>query len=367
MKIEFVDLKHRFKEEQKDINKILNKILKKGNLVLSSDVLNFENQICKMLNVKYCLSLNSGTDALMMALWALGIKKGDEVITSAVSFIATAGSIAHIGAKPVFVECGTDLNIDPEKIEKAITKKTKAIMPVHWTGRMSDMKKIYEIAKKNKLFIIEDAAQAAGSILNGIKPGQLSNAAAFSAHPLKPLNALGDAGYLVTNDKKLYEKIKLYRNHGLISREDTAFYGVNSRLDGIHAGVLSLRLQKLKKVISKRKKNIDLYRRLIKAKEFCIIPERKNEINSYAMFVSLADNRDQLNNYLKDNGIESLIYYGNPLHLHTSSKMAFKYKKGDLPISENMCNKVISVPFHQGLKRKEIIYIAKLINKFYQN
>jgi len=367
MKVPFVDLRSRFLEEKKDINKIINKILKSGNLILSPDVLNFENQICKKLQIKYCLGLNSGTDALMMALWGLGIKKNDEVITSAVSFIATAGSIAHIGAKPVFVECGLDLNIDPNKIESAITKKTKAIMPVHWTGRMCDMKQIHKIAKKYNLLIIEDAAQAAGAHINGIKPGQLSNAAAFSAHPLKPLNALGDAGYMVTNDKKLYEKIKLYRNHGLIGREDTKFYGVNSRLDGIHAGVLNLRLKKLKNIIRKRKKNIDLYKKLIKAKEFYIIPEKKNEINSYAMFVSLADNRDQLNNYLKRNGIESIIYYGNPLHLHKSSKTTFNYKKGDLPISENICKKVISIPFHQNISKKEIAHIAKLINKFYQN
>lgn len=367
MKIPFVDLRSRFLEEKKEINIIINKILKSGNLILSPDVLNFENQICKELNVKYCLGLNSGTDALMLALWGLGIKKNDEVITSAVSFIATAGSIAHVGAKPVFVECSLDLNIDPNKIEGAITKKTKAIMPVHWTGRMCDMEKIHKIARKYNLFIIEDAAQAAGSHINGIKPGQISNAAAFSAHPLKPLNALGDAGYIVTNDKKLYEKIKLYRNHGLIGREDTEFYGVNSRLDGIHAGVLSLRLKKLKNVIEKRKKNVNLYRKLINAKEFYIIPEKKNEINSYAMFVSLAENRDKLNNYLKNNNIESLIYYGNPLHLHKSSKMAFNYKKGDLPISENICKKVISIPFHQNVTEKEIVHIAKLINKFYQN
>jgi dTDP-4-amino-4,6-dideoxygalactose transaminase len=367
MNIPFVDLKSRFKEEQKYINNVLNKILKSGNLILSKDVVNFEQQICKKLNVKYCLGVNSGTDALMLALWGLGIKKNDEVITTSVSFIATAGSIAHLGAKPVFVECGLDLNIDPKKIENAITKKTKAIMPVHWTGRMSDIKEIYKIAKKYKLFIIEDAAQAAGASIDNIKPGQLSDAAAFSAHPLKPLNALGDAGYLVTNNKKLYEKIKLYRNHGLIGREDTEFYGINSRLDGIHAGVLSLRLEKLNAVITKRKRNIDLYRRKIKAKEFYIIPEKENEVNSYAMFVSLAERRDELNDFLKKNGIESIIYYANPLHLHKSSVKTYNYKKGDLPISENICKKVISLPFHQNIKKKEIIHISKLVNKFYKN
>ena len=163
MKIEIIDLKKRFLDEKKDLLICINKVLKKGNLVLTSEVENFEKKICKYTGSKYCLGLNSGTDALMMSLWSNGITKGDEVITSPISFIASSNSIIHVGAKPVFVDVGEDLNINPDLIEKAITKKTKAILPVHWTGRMANMEKILKIAKKYKLIVIEDAAQAMGA------------------------------------------------------------------------------------------------------------------------------------------------------------------------------------------------------------
>ncbi|WP_428079411.1 DegT/DnrJ/EryC1/StrS family aminotransferase [Candidatus Pelagibacter sp.] len=366
MKINFVDLKYRYKTEKNDLNRIYNRVLKSGNLILSNDVLNLENQIAKKLNVKYCVSLNSGTDALMMALWALGIKKRDEVITSTISFIATAGSIAHVGAKPVFVDCDKYLNIDVNKIEKAITKKTKAIMPVHWTGRMANILAIKRIAKKFNLKIIEDGAQSIGSVYKGYKPGQLSDVATFSAHPLKPLNALGDGGYLVTNSKKIYQSIKLYRNHGLKNRDNAEIFGVNSRLDALHAGVISFRLTKLKNVIKLRERNIKRYKSKIKTKFFRIIDDEKNTQSTHAMFVCLAESRDKLNNFLRKKGIESLIYYGNPLHLHNASKNVYKYKKGDYPVAEDICDKVISLPFHQGISLKKIDFICKTINNFYE-
>ena len=301
----------------------------------------------------------------MMALWALGIGKGDEVITSTLSFVATAGAIAHVGAKPVFVDCDNYLNIDIKKIERSVTKKTKAIMPVHWTGRMSNIIAVKKIANKYNLKVIEDAAQAIGSSYKNYKPGKLSDAATFSAHPLKPLNALGDGGYLVTNNKKIYDKVSLYRNHGLIERDNASIFGVNSRLDSLHAGVLSYRFMKLNEVIMRRKNNISRYISKIKTKKFQIIKEEPNTKSTYSMFVCLAENRDKLHAYLRKNGIESLIYYGKPLHLHTASKNQFKYKKGDFPKAEEICSKVLSLPFHQGIKTKEIDHISKLINTFY--
>lgn len=365
MKVSFIDLKYRYSVEKKELIKIFNKTIKSGNLVLSKEVFDFENKISKKLKVRYCLSLNSGTDALMMALWALGIGKGDEVITSTISFIATAGAISHVGAKPIFVDCDQYLNIDVNKIEKKITKKTKAIMPVHWTGRMSDVLSIKKICKKYNLKFIEDAAQAIGSEYKKIKPGQISDIATFSAHPLKPLNALGDGGYLVTNSKNLYEKLKLYRNHGLISRDNAKFFGINSRLDSLNASVLSFRLKKLSSVIKFRKRNIERYKKNILTHKFKIINEENNTKNSYSMFVCLAENRDALKSFLQKNGVESIIYYGNPLHLHSASKNRFKYKKGNFPFSEKICKKVLSLPFHQGLTIKQIDYVSKLINIFY--
>ena len=362
--IGFVDLKQRYIEEKNELNEIINNTLSSGNLVISDDVKSFESDICEHLDKKYCISLNSGTDALMMSLWALGITKGDEVITSTISFIATAGAIAHVGAKPVFVDCGEDLNIDVNKIEDKISKNTKAIMPVHWTGKMADMDKIKKIADRNNLLIIEDAAQAIGSELNNYKPGKYSEFATFSAHPLKPMNAIGDAGYLVTDNDEHAKNINLYRNHGLESRDNAAFYGVNSRMDGVNAAILRMRLKKLKSVIERRRKNVNLYRDLIKTEEFKIIPCKKNEYNSFAMFVCFAKDRDKLKLYLSEKGIESLIYYGNPLHLHQSS-INLGYKEGDFPISETLCKSVISIPFHQYLINDEIEYISNAINSFY--
>ena len=181
MKVELIDLRERFKEEEKAIFKIIKRVLSKGNLILTKEVMNFEKSICKYTGAKYCLGLNSGTDALMMSLWSSGIKKGDEVITSPISFVATANSIIHVGAKPVFVDVSDDLNINVDLIEAAITKKTKAIMPVHWTGRVCKMDKIIRIAKKYNLKIIEDAAQATGAYYKGTHAGTF-----LSGVPLAP-------------------------------------------------------------------------------------------------------------------------------------------------------------------------------------
>ncbi len=365
MKIEIIDLKKRFQDEKKDLLICINKVLKKGNLVLTPEVENFEKKICKYTGSKYCLGLNSGTDALMMSLWSNGISKGDEVITSPISFIASSNSILHVGAKPVFVDVGEDLNINPNLIERAITKKTKAILPVHWTGRMANMDKILKIAKKYKLIVIEDAAQAMGAYFKKKHAGTFGDISAFSAHPLKNLNALGDGGFVITNKKNLYDKIKVYRNHGLVGRDKVEFAGVNSRLDSLHAEVLSFRLNKLKGVISKRSKNINLYKKYLLTDKVKIIPSNKNYLNANVMFITLCENRDKLQNYLKKYNIQSLVYYKNPLHLHKANKH-LGYKRGDLPVSEKLTKKVLSFPHHQYLKDKEVKFVSQKINNFYK-
>ena len=364
MKVELIDLRDRFKEEGKAIIKIVEKVLSKGNLILTKEVQNFEKSICKFTGAKFCLGLNSGTDALMMSLWSSGIKRGDEVITSPISFVATANSIIHVGAKPVFVDVGDDLNINPDLIEAAITKNTKAIMPVHWTGRVCEMDKITKIAKKYKLKIIEDAAQATGAYYKGRHAGTFGKISAFSTHPLKNLNALGDGGFIITNEKKLYDKIKLYRSHGLEGRDDAKIIGVNSRLDSLNAEVLSFRLKKLKSIINRRKKNINYYKKYIKTDKVKILSDGKNEKNAYVMFVVLAENRNKLQEYLKKFNIQSLLYYPTPLHLHNSMKY-LGYKKGNLINAERITSKVISFPHHQHLTEKQIKFVSEKINKFY--
>ncbi len=365
MKIEVIDLRKRFQEEKKELMKSIKRVLEKGNLVLTKEVESFEKKICKYVGAKYCLGLNSGTDALMMSLWATGISKGDEVITSPISFIASASSIIHLGAKPVFVDVKEDLNIDPDLIEKAITKKTKAIMPVHWTGRICDMVKIKKIAKKYKLLIIEDAAQAMGSYYNKKHAGTFGNISAFSTHPLKNLNALGDGGFIITDNKKYYEKIKLYRNHGLKSRDNVEIVGVNSRLDSLHAEVLSYRLKRLKNIISRRNNNINLYNKTISCNQVKIIRSKKKFVDAHVMFITLCQRRDELQKFLLKNNIQSLVYYKTPLHFHKALKF-LGYKKGDFPVAEKLVKKVLAFPHHQHLTKNEIIKVANTINNFYK-
>ena len=350
MKIEIVDLKKRFQEEKHEIFRCINRVLKKGHFILTPELQNFEKSICKFAGSKYCLGVNSGTDALMMSLWSLGISKGDEVITSPISFIATASSIIHVGAKPVFVDIGDDLNINPDLIEKAISKKTKAILPVHWTGKVCKMDKIIKIAKKHNLAVIEDAAQAMGAYYKNKHAGTFGKISAFSTHPLKNLNALGDGGFIITNEKKIYNKIKLYRNHGLKGRDNVEIIGVNSRLDSLNAEILNFRLRKLKNIIQRRKRNIAHYSQLIKAKEVKIIKNNKNENDAYVTFTILCKKRDKLQKYLNKFKIQSLVYYKTPLHLHKATKF-LGYKKGDFPIAEKLAKQVLSLPHHQHLKK----------------
>ena len=364
MTIEIIDLKKRFQEERHEILKCINRVLKRGNFILTPEVQSFEQSVCKFTGSKYCLGVNSGTDALMMSLWSSGISRGDEVITSPISFIASVNSIIHIGARPVFVDVDDDLNINPDLIESVISKKTKAIMPVHWTGRVCKMDKILKIAKKYNLIVIEDAAQSMGAYYKRRHAGTFGKISAFSTHPLKNLNSLGDGGFIITNQKKLYDKIKLYRNHGLKGRDDVEIIGVNSRLDSLHAEVLNFRLKRLKKIISRRLKNINLYRKLIESKKVNITKDEKNENNAYVMFITLCEERDKLQKYLNKFNIQSLVYYKTPLHLHTATKF-LGYKKGSFPNAEKCAQKVLSFPHHQYLKRKEIEFVAKKINNFY--
>jgi dTDP-4-amino-4,6-dideoxygalactose transaminase len=364
MKIELIDLKKKYQDESKDLLRCVNSVIKNGSFILTKEVTDFEKSICKLLNIKYCLGLNSGTDALLMSLMSLGISRGDEVITSPISFVATAHSIVHVGAKPVFADIGTDLNIDPNQIERLITKKTKAIMPVHWTGRLCEMDKIKAIAKKYNLKIIEDAAQAIGAKYNNLYAGTFGDISAFSTHPLKNLNGIGDGGFVVTNSKKLHDKIKRFRNHGMVRRDVAEIVGLNSRLDSVHAKILSFRLTKLNRQIQQRNYNISLYEKYLNTKKIQIIKTKKKSYDSSTIFITLCENRNSLQKYLSKYNIQSLIYYKRPLHMQKSLQF-LGYKKGDLPIAENLCKKVLALPHHQYLKEKQVEYICSKINKFY--
>jgi len=365
MIVKYLNFSKQWKEERKFLLPLMDRVFLKGHYVgtKAEEIHKFERNICDTLKSNYCISLNSGTDALTLALYCAGIKKKDEVITTANSYIATVGSIVHLGAKPVFADVLPDQNIDPLKIEKLITKKTKVILVVHLTGRCAKMSEIMKIANKYKIKVIEDCAQSFKSKYQNVFAGTFGLAGCFSTHPLKNLNAMGDGGFVVTNSKKIAERIRLLRNHGLKTRDLNEEFGYNSRLDNIQAAILNYRLKKTEKLISKRRQIAKIYQKKLN-KKFVFIPgENKNEFNTYHTFVIQVERRDSLIKYLKKKGISTYIHYPIPIH---KQKM-FKNSSHKLPITEMQSKKIISLPIHQHLTTKEINYTINEINNFFSN
>ena len=366
MKIKHNYLSEQFKSPNK-IFKLINDTVKFNDFTLGRNVDKFEKQFCKYQKVKYALGVGSGTDAIFLSLKALNIKEGDEVITPTYSFYATAGAIATTGAKPVYVDIKKDLNIDEEKIEKKITNRTKAIVPVHWSGRICNMKKIVQLAKKYKLHIVEDACHAILAHDDKKKfAGNFGITGCFSMHPLKNLNVWGDGGVITTNNKKIYEKLKLMRNHGLINRNNCKLYGYNSRLDTIQAAVGLEMIKKIKKITNSRIKNANyLNKNLKNIRQIELIEEKKNYKSVYHLYQFFCKRRDELNDFLRKNKIDSKIHYPKPLHLHDAAKK-FKYRKGQFVNAESLSNKVISIPVHEYIKKKHLDYIINKIKFFYK-
>ena len=365
MKIPYVNIKKQYKSEKNKLLKIIDKTLYSGSWVGGSEIEKFEKNISKVCKTKYCISLNSGTDALTLALHLLGVKRGDEVITPPNSFIASTAVVTHLGAKPIFVDVKKDQSIDESQIEKKITKKTKAIMPVHLTGRMCAMDKIMSIARKYNIPVVEDCAQSIMSEYKGKMSGAWGDVGCFSAHPLKNLNAMGDAGYLTTNNKYIYDKIKSLRTHGMDeSRDNVKNFGYVSRMDNLQAAILNFRLKSLREIINKRRNNANLYLKNLNLDKIYFPLEKKEEFNSYHTFVIQVDQRDKLKKYLKKNGVDTAIHYPMPIHLQTASKY-LDHKKGSFPETEKQSKRILTLPINQFLKKSEIIYISKLINNFY--
>ena len=364
MHVPFVDLKQRIAEERDELRACIDTVLDDAQLILGPHVASFEAAAARAIGVGHVLALNSGTDALMMALWALGIGKGDDVITTPVSFIATTGAIVHVGARPIYVDVGADQNVDPARIEAAITPRTKAIVAVHWAGRIADMNAIVAIARARGLVVIEDAAQAIGATYRGRNAGTFGAAAAFSAHPLKLLAALGDAGYLATADADVARRVALHRTHGLESRDTCIEYGINSRLDALHAAILERRLARLPDVIEQRRRHVALYRELIRQGPITVPDEAPHERVAWAFCNAQAERRDDLRAHLAAHGVETQLYYGTALHLHPAAAK-LGYQRGDFPIAEAQCDRVVALPHHQHLTDDQIAYVAERVNEFY--
>jgi dTDP-4-amino-4,6-dideoxygalactose transaminase len=364
MKIPYVNLNKQWNTEKKSLLKIIDQVASKNLWVGGGEVQKFEKKISKICKTKYAVALNSGTDALTLGLFSLGIKRGDEVITTSNSFIASTATIVHIGAVPVFVDVLDNQLIDHTKIEDKITKKTKAIMLVHLGGRIANIDYIKKISKKYKIPIIEDAAQSIGSKYRNKPAGSIGEIGCFSAHPLKNLNALGDSGYVTTNNEIIYKTVKSLSNHGHKNRDIVERFGHVSRMDTIQAAILNYRLKNLNKNILKRRKNAELYRKYIKTKKVFITTEDSNVYNTYHTFVIQVDRRDQLKKFLYKKGIFTSIHYPIPIHLQPATKK-LKIKTGNLKMTEIQSKKIITLPVNQFLSEKEIKYISKMINIFY--
>ena len=363
MKIPYVNLSAPWKGEKNKVLAAINKVFTKGDFVGGEQVNKFEKNIARLCQTRYAVAFNSGTDALTIGLKLLGVKKNDEVITPPNSFISSTTSIWHVGAIPVFVDVLDDQNINPSLIKKAITKKTKAIMPVHLTGKVCNMDEIIFISKKYGIPIIEDAAQSIGSKFRGKFSGSFGEIGCFSTHPLKNLNACGDGGFLTTNNKSYYLKAKKMRNHGLEDRNLVKNFGYISRMDTLQAPILNLRIKNLNNVIFKRRKNAKLYLQELN-RDFYELPyEKKHQLNTYHTFVIKCKYRDKLRGYLKKNGIGTAIHYPIPIHLQPASKY-LGYKKGSFPMTEKQAKHILTIPIHQNLKQEELKKIIYFLNKF---
>jgi dTDP-4-amino-4,6-dideoxygalactose transaminase len=302
----------------------------------------------------------------MLSLKMVGVGPGDEVITSPNTFVATVGAIAMTGATPVFVDNNEEYTIDVDQIEAAITPQTKALMPVHLSGNPADMPAIMEIADRHGLKVIEDAAQAILASIDGQHVGTWGETAGFSLHPLKNLNVWGDGGVIVTQSQEMYEKLRLFRNHGLATRDEISFWGHNSRLDSLQAVVANRLVDDVHSITDARIANAKHFDDgLADLGEYIVIPERKANVKQvYHTYVIQASDRDGLRGYLEEQGVEAKVHYPIPLHLQEAAK-PLGYKEGDFPVCEKHCRTIITLPVHQYLSSDQLDYTIGHIRKFY--
>jgi len=372
MKARMFDLSINDKTKLKKYSMKLQNFLKKGIFFLGPDVEKFEKKIAKYLGVKYALGVSSGSSALYLALKACGVKDGDEVITSPLGWIITAQAIKSCGAKPVFADVLNDLNIDPKKIVKKITKKTKAIVPMHYAGHVCNMKKISLIAKKHKLKIIEDAAQSFGASFDGKKTGTFSNAAAFSMNPMKSFSGLGENGIVVTNSQKIFKKLKILRHAGTISdpKKTITNYcldvSLNHKMDPLNAIFLDLNFKYFKKKLKIKNKIANKYFKYLNKK--IIFQDNfinfKKEVHGRYVFPIMVNKRDKLKKYLDRKRIETKIFH---LPLINKTPIYKSFKKDKTVNAEQIINKLLILPLNDKLIDNQVNYIIKTINKFYIN
>lgn len=336
-----------------------------GDFTLGRPLYDFENNFAALLGVNHSAGVNSGTDAIKIALKALGIKPGDEIITAANTFVATVGAINEIGAIPVFIDVDETFCMDVNLIEDAITEKTKGIVPVHFTGYMTKMDKVMEIAEKYNLIVVEDACQGILAEWKGKKSGTWGHAAAFSLHPLKNLNVWSDGGMIVTDDSELDKKIRLLRNHGLKDRDHVEVLGFNSRLDTFQAIVGNWLLPKAIEISNRRISNAQFLDNELSTINEIIIPERPADMRVvYHLYIVYAENRDELLKYCIKNGIEAKIHY--PIPIYKQPALGDKINQLNFPVTDAQAERIISFPCDQHLTQEQLIEIVSTVKSFYE-
>lgn len=373
-KVPFVAYKKQYKDLKQEIDTAIERVLEKGDLILRQDIDDFEQNLAQFTGAKYAVALNSGTDALFLSLLAAGIGKGDEVITVSHTFIASISVIIQVGAKPVLVDVKHDFLIN-EEIEKAITNKTKAIIPVYLNGRMPDMERIMEIAKNHNLAVIEDSAQALGAEYKGRKAGSIGLTGCFSFYPAKILGCFGDGGAITTNSKEIVDKVRLLRDHGQETKTKITCYGWNSRLDNIQAAVLNIKIKRLPEWIKKRRQIADMYNNGLKDVKGINLPPAPQDISHFDVFQNYVlrvltpkfgsdgrtEQRDKLFGFLREKGVETLIKDPIPNHWQKGLNISF-----DLPVTEQLSKEVISLPMYPELTDEQVEYVINCVKDFYE-
>ena len=341
-------------------------LISKSDFTLGEYVNKFEKEFSRFVGSKYCISTNNGTDALILCLKSLGVGKGDEVITVANTFYATVGAIVACGAKPILVDCDNRYQIDPDCIENKITKRTKVILPVHWGGASPEIKKIIKISKKYNLKIVEDACMGIGGKIDGKAPGTFGEISAYSMHPLKSLNVMGDGGMVVTNNKKLFLWIQKYRNHGMRDRDHIDFWGVNMRLQPLQAIVAMHRLKELRKIVKQRNVNANfLDNELSKLYPNVVVPHRlKKNLETFSLYMCIVKKRDKLVKFLLNNKIEVKIHYPIPLNQQKASKN-LNINQNEFINVNSQAKSLITLPVHQYLTKEQLSFMVKKITYFY--
>ena len=366
MKVPFVDLTAQYHSIKTEMDAALQNVIENTSFIGGAGVKSFEANFGAILGVENVVSCANGTDSLYIIMKALGIGPGDEVITVANSWISSSETIGQTGAKPVFVDIEpTYLSMDVTQLEQKITSKTKAVIAVHLHGQMADIEAIKGICDKHELFLIEDCAQSHLSEANGKIAGTIGTAGSFSFYPGKNLGAYGDAGCIVTNDAELAKKCRMYANHGALKKHEHEIEGINSRLDGIQAAVLNVKLPHLKSWTAARQANAELYREALSdIKQIKCIAEKPNTKHSYHLFIILSEERNTLKAYLEAAGIETAIHYPTPLPL-LKAYAHEGYTKNDFPYAAEASSQMLSMPMYPELNKIQILYVANKIKEFY--